>query len=98
MLLIDAAAFYQSLDVEPLEHYSIAQADFQESDPANYLFLALELGQAGVDIRVLAAKFLRYPDAVVHLPEHALDLDSDTAALFLYGSMDPSLASKALIE
>src|SRR5215470_16927387 len=56
----------------------------------------LVLGQSGVDIHALAAKFLRYPDAVVHVPEHALDLDSDTAALFLYGSLDPSFASKAL--
>lgn len=98
----DAATMLYQVDQSPatlsLVRDSIAQADFQESDPANYLSLALELGQAGVDIRVLAAKFLRYPDAVVHLPEHSLDLDSDTAALFLYGSMDPSLASKALIE
>jgi hypothetical protein len=77
---------------------SIAQADFQDSDPASYLSLALDLGQSGVDIQVLAAKFLRYPDAVIHVPEHALDLDSDTAALFLYGSIEPVLASKALIE
>lgn len=98
----DAASMLYQADHSPatltLVRDSIAQADFAESDPANYLSLALELGQAGVDIRVLAAKFLSYPDAVVHVPEQALDLDSDTAALFLYGSMDPSLASKALIE
>ena len=98
----DAAAVLYQADRSPatltLVRDSIAQADFQESDPASYLSLALELEQAGVDVRVLAVKFLLYPDAVIHLPEHALDLDSDTAALFLYGSMDPSLASKALID
>ena len=57
---------------------SLVQADFQESDPANYLTLALDLGQAGVDIRPLAAKLLQYPNAVIHISEHSLDLDSDT--------------------
>lgn len=76
---------------------SIAQADFQESDPADYLTLAMDLGQAGVDIRPLAAKLLLYPNATIHISEHALDLDSDTAALFLYGSMDPTQATPALI-
>ncbi len=75
---------------------SIAPADFQETDPANYLSLSLELSQAGVDIRPLAARLLRYPNAVIQIPEHALDLDADTAALFLYGSMPSSQASAAL--
>jgi hypothetical protein len=97
----DAASMLFPADHSPetqnLIRDSLAQADFQESDPANYLSLALELGRAGVDIRPLAAKILLYPDAVIHISEHALDLDSDTAALFLYGTMEPSEASKALI-
>src|SRR6267378_2325695 len=36
-------------------------------------------------------------DAIIHISEHSLDLDSDTAALFLYGSMDSAKAGKALI-
>ena len=90
-----------SLDQSPqalnLVRDAIAQADFQETDPANYLSLALELSHAGADIQPLAARLLRYPDAVIHISEHALDLDSDTAALFLYGSMPGAQASKALI-
>ncbi len=97
----DAASFLFQLDKSPaslnLVRDAIAQADFQETDPANYLSLALELGQRGVDIQALAAKLLLYPNAIIHISEHALDLDSDTAALFLYGSMEPSKASKALI-
>lgn len=76
---------------------AIGQADFQETDPANYLSLALDLSLGGVDIQPLAARLLRYPDAVIHISEHALDLDSDTAALFLYGSMPGAQASNALI-
>ena len=76
---------------------AIAQADFQETDPANYLSLALALSQAGVDIQPLAARLLRYPNATIHISEHALDLDADTAALFLYGSMPPAQATSALI-
>jgi hypothetical protein len=97
----DAASMLFPADHSPetlnLIRDSLAQADFQESDPANYLSLALQLGQAGVDIRPLAAKLLLYPNAVIHISEHALDLDSDTAALFLYGTMEPSQASNALI-
>jgi hypothetical protein len=97
---VDAATMLFSADPSPetrnLIRDSLAQADFQESDPANYLSLALELGQAGVDIRPLAAKLLLYPNAVIHISEHSLDLDSDTSALFLYGTMEPSQASSAL--
>ena len=75
---------------------AVAQADFQETDPANYLSLALALSQAGVDIQPLAARLLRYPNATIHISEHALDLDADTAALFLYGSMPPAQATSAL--
>lgn len=75
---------------------AIAQADFQETDPANYLSLALALSQAGVDIQPLAARLLRYPNATIHISEHSLDLDADTAALFLYGSMPAAQATSAL--
>lgn len=97
---VDAASMLFPADPSPetrnLIRDSIAQADFQESDPANYLVLALALGQDGVDVRPLASKLLLYPNAVIHISEHDLDLDSDTAALFLYGSMDPAQASNAL--
>jgi hypothetical protein len=97
---VDAATMLFAADSSPetrnLIRDSIAQADFQESDPANYLVLALALGQDGVDIRPLASKLLLYPNAVIHISEHDLDLDSDTAALFLYGSMDPTQASNSL--
>lgn len=97
---VDAATMLFPADPSPetrnLIRDSLVQADFQESDPANYLTLALDLGQAGVDIRPLAAKLLLYPNAVIHISEHSLDLDSDTAALFLYGTMEPARASNAL--
>jgi hypothetical protein len=97
----DAASFLFQLDKSPeslnLVKDAIVQTDFQETDPANYLSLALELGQRGVNIQSLAARLLLFPNAIIHISEHSLDLDSDTAALFLYGSMDSSKASKALI-
>lgn len=97
----DAASFLYQANHSPetllLVRDSIAQADFQESDPANYLSLAVALAQQGVDIGLLAARFLRYPNAVIRVPEQGVELDSDTAALFLYGSMKPSVATSALI-
>jgi len=98
----DAAQMLFPADKSPetlkLIRDALAQADFQESDPANYLELSLELSKAGVDVRTLAAKLLLYPSATIHISEHSLDLDSDTAALFLYGSMQPAAASNALSE
>jgi peptidyl-tRNA hydrolase len=88
----------QSAEIGNLVRDSVSHADFREVDPANYLSLALELSQAGIDIRPLAARLFRYPNAVIHISEHALDLDSDTAALFLYGSMPSDVATQALIE
>jgi len=98
----DAASMLFPADHSPdtltLIRDSLVQADFQESDPASYLSLALDLSQAGVDIRPLAAKLLLFPNAVAHISEHSLDLDSDTAALFLYGSMNPAQACTSLID
>jgi len=98
----DAAQMLFPADKSPetlqLIRDALAQADFQESDPANYLELGLELSQAGVDAGPLGAKLLLYPNATIHISEHSLDLDEDSAALFLYGSMEPSRASNALAE
>ncbi|HEY1483883.1 MAG TPA: hypothetical protein VGF19_14220 [Candidatus Acidoferrum sp.] len=98
----DAGSMLFQLDPAPenliLIRDSIGQTDFQETDPAAYLALALALSQNGVDIQGLAARLLRFPNAVIHIPEHSLDLDSDTAALFLYGSMPVDQADKALTK
>jgi hypothetical protein len=97
----DAASMLFSVDRSPetmnLVRDALLQTDFQESDPANYLTIALELGRAGLDIRSLAGKLLSNPNASIHISEHDLDLDSDTAALFLYGSMDQAQADSVLI-
>jgi hypothetical protein len=98
----DAGEVLYQLDRSPealsLIRDSITQADFQETDPANYLSLSLALALAGVDIQPLAAKLLRYPNAAIHISEHSLDLDADTSALFLYGAMPTAQASKALVS
>lgn len=97
---VDAATMLFPIDSSPetrnLIRDSLAQADFQESDPANYLSIALALGQAGVDIRPLAAKLLLYPNAIIYASDSSFELDSDTAALLLYGTMEPSQASNTL--
>jgi hypothetical protein len=96
----DAAAMLFSADHSPemmtLVRDSLAQADLQESDPANFLTIAFELGRNGQDVRPLAAKLLSYSNLSIHIPEHELDLDSDTAALFLYAGMEQAQADAAL--
>src|SRR5271165_4133693 len=98
----DAASMLYQMDPSPdsltLVRDSIVLADFQETDPASYLSLALALAQKGVDVQMLATRLLRYPNAVIHVPEYSLDLDSDTAALFLYGSMPADKSDKDLIK
>lgn len=87
----------KSAETLKLVREAALQADFQETDPASYLALGLLLAHNGVDVAPLGEKVLRYPNAVIRVPEHALDLDTDTAALFLYGSMPVDEAVKALI-
>jgi hypothetical protein len=74
----DAASFLFQLDKSPeslnLVKDAIVQTDFQETDPANYLSLALDLGQRGVNIQSLAARLLLFPNAIIHISEHSLDL------------------------
>ena len=98
----DAAQMLFPADKSPetlkLIRDALVQTDFAESDPANFLELALDLSQAGVDVSALGAKLLLYPNATIHISEHSLDLDVDSAALFVYGSMEPVQASNALIE
>src|SRR5260221_8771669 len=97
----DAASLLFQLDKSPesmgLVKHAIVQTDFQETDPANYLSLGLDLGQRGANVQSPAARLLLFPNAIIHISEHSLDLDSDTAALFLYGSMDSAKAGKALV-
>jgi hypothetical protein len=97
----DVVSFLYQADHSPetllLVRDSIAQADFQETDAANYLSLAVALAPQGADIGPLAARLLRYPNAVIRVPEQGLELDADTAALFLYGSMKPAAATNALM-
>jgi hypothetical protein len=99
---VDAATMLFPLDssmgTRNLIRDSLEQADFRESDPATYLSIVLALGQAGIDIRPLASKLLLYPDAIIHVPDSSFEMDSDTAALLLYGTMEPSQASEALIS
>lgn len=97
----EAASWLFSRDKSPqtleLVRASIASTDLQETDPANYLSLALALSLEGVDVSALADRFLHSPNIVIQIPEHALDLDADTSALFLYGSMAPAAATAALL-
>src|SRR5258708_14611921 len=97
----DAASFLFQLDKSPeslnLVKDVIVQTDFQETDPANYLSLALDLGQRGVNVQSLAARLLLFPNAIIHISEHWLALASHTPALVLYGSLDSAEARKALI-
>jgi hypothetical protein len=97
----DAASFLFQLDKSPeslnLVKEAIVQTDFQETDPANYLSLALDLGQRGVNIQSLAARLLLFPNAIIHISEHFFGVYCDTAGLFLYGSRVSTKGGKALI-
>jgi len=82
--------------VESGQRRDRADRFFRRTDPANYLSLALELGTARREcFNRLLPGCCCFPNAIIHISEHSLDLDSDTAALFLYGSMDSAKASKA---
>jgi hypothetical protein len=76
---------------------AVQAADFADVDAAGYLRLVLQLSQNDADVGPLANKFLGWSKAGAFVPLHSLQLDRDSAALFLYASMPPPLADKYLI-
>lgn len=96
----DGASLLMSLDRSKdslqLIAKSLEHTDLAEVQPASYVRTLLVLSQSGIDVGVLADKYMRYPKVDDYIPEHAMKLDRTDGAIILYGSMDPNIAEKDL--
>jgi hypothetical protein len=96
----DGSALLMSLDQSTVSMQVITKAlertDLADVQPVSYVRMSLALSLNGMDVGVLAEKYMRYPKVDDYVPEHAMKLDRTDGSLILYGSMDPQVAEKNL--
>lgn len=74
-------------------------ANLEDVDLRVWIGTLARLGVEGFDISRAGERWLTDPKAVYYLPEHgALKVDKFLGAIFLYGSMDESQATPALLK
>lgn len=100
--LFDGASLLYSIDKSDASIHvvvsSLERADLEEVDTRGYLQILLNLSRAGVDIGPLANRYLRRKDVDTFVPQHAMELNRDMGALFIYGSLPDDTADRYLIE
>jgi hypothetical protein len=98
----DAASLLLSLDTSTtsLEVASsgIAKADLKDLDSSSYIRTTLFLLHRGMDITPLVEHYMTAPEVKGFVPQHAMTLDRETGAIFMYGSMPSSSADQSLIR
>lgn len=100
--VFDAASLLLSLDTSTtsLEVASsgIAKADLKDLDSSSYIRTTLFLFHRGIDITSLVEHYMTAPEVKGFVPQHAMTLDRETGAIFMYGSMPSSSADQSLIR
>jgi hypothetical protein len=98
----DAASLLLSLDTSTtsLEVASsgIAKADLKDLDSSSYIRTTLFLLHKGIDITPLVEHYMTASEVKGFVPQHAMTLDRETGAVFMYGSMPSSSADQSLIR
>jgi hypothetical protein len=89
--LFDGAALL--LEVEPTKAAAevatgaIVRSDISDVDVPGYISLTLRLNALGADTGPLAVKLITAPEVSGFVPMHALKIDRNVAAMFLFGSL-----------
>jgi hypothetical protein len=100
--VFDAASLLVSLDQSPasleVAHLGISKTNLKEIDSSGYVRMGMLLSRKGLDITPLAEHYMKAPEVKGFVPQHAMTLDRETGALFLYGGMPISVADKSLIR
>ena len=81
-----------------IEVDNLAKVDFSDVQLRTWVEIAAHLGFEGFDVSKLGELWLACSNAEYYLPEHAYKVDKGNGALFIYGSMDESLATPALLK
>lgn len=99
--VFDAASLLLSLDTSTasleVAASGIAKADLKDLDSSSYIRTTLFLLHRGMDITPLVEHYMTAPEVKGFVPQHAMTLDRETGAVFMYGSMPSSLADQSLI-
>ena len=100
--VFDAASLLVSLDQSPdalaVGLTGTSKADLKDLDSSAYVRMTMFLFNKGLDITPLVELYMTAPEVKGFVPQHALRLDRETGALFMYGSMPISAADHSLIR
>jgi hypothetical protein len=100
--VFDAASLLLSLDTSTasleVATSGIAKANLKDLDSSSYIRTTLFLLYRGIDITPLVEHYMMAPEVKGFVPQHAMTLDRETGAVFLYGSMPSSSADQSLIR
>jgi hypothetical protein len=100
--VFDAVSLLLSLDTSSasleVATSGIAKADLKDLDSSAYIRTTLFLLHRGMDITPLVAHYMTAPEVKGFVPQHAMTLDRETGAIFMYGSMPISSADQSLIR
>ena len=73
--------------------------DLQDVDLRVWVSVLAQLGAEGFDVSEAGSRWLSYPEAEYYLPEHgAFKVDTLLGAIFIFGSMDETQATPALLR
>ncbi|MBZ5647644.1 MAG: hypothetical protein LAN37_10520 [Acidobacteriia bacterium] len=99
--LFDASSLLYGIDKSPDSVAAIEsgleRADLNQVDPGGYLSLLIQMSKTDVDTGPLAERYLRHPNVLAVVPQHAMTIDRSIGAVLLYGSMRADLPDKYLI-
>ncbi len=100
--LFDGASLLYSIDKSDASVRvvvsSIERANLEQVETRGYLQMLLNLSHAKVDVGPLANCYLRRKDVNAFVAQHSMELNRDTGAVFIYGTMRPQDADRYLIE
>ena len=76
-----------------------AEVDFDDVDLQYWMPYIARLGFEGFDVSTAGESWLKHPNPFYYLPQHGtLKVDKEIGALIIYGSMDESIATPALVK
>lgn len=99
----DGSSLLVEVDPSPssklLQVRNYSKVDLDDVDLSVWVSTLAHRGAEGFDISEAAGRWLIYPGAHYYLPQHGgYEVKTAAGALFLYGSMDESLATPVLVE
>lgn len=100
--VFDAASLLVRLDQSPasleVALTGISKTDLKDVDSSAYIRMTMFLFHQGLEITPLVEHYMTAPEVKGFVPQHAMTLDRETGAVFMYGSMPISAADQSLIR